>query len=200
MQDIHVMLGLLESRFWDSTNILRGLTDATVFKIHIFLLQFFKHICDVRDEKCQETIDETGDEQLAWFQESHRSQIPEEYHRLVVRAKPTDAVKEITRERAQSFLKPEHQQRILTTDRIFADMLGFAKVTTLAEIGTNAHNQPIPPFVKRIAATFATDSNGDAISLRSAWDKWQIGGIAFWQQMNALVGTLDGLVEVSTES
>jgi len=104
-----------------------------------------------------------------------------------------DAVNEVTRERAQSFLKPEHQRRILAAYEVFADEPGFAKVATLAEIGGNGGNLSIPLYVKRIAAVVATDSNGDAVSLRSAWDKWQTDGRTFWQQMDTLVETLDGL-------
>ncbi len=104
-----------------------------------------------------------------------------------------DAVNEVTRERAQSFLTPAHQQRILDAYKTFADVPGFAKVATLAEIGANAANLSIPLYVKRIAAAIATDSNCDAVSLRSAWDQWQTDGSAFWQQMDALVATLDGL-------
>ena len=80
---------------------------------------------------------------------------------------------EVTRERAQSFLRPEHQQRILTAYQTFADVPGFAKVATLAEIGANAGNLSIPLYVKRIAAAMATDSHGDTVTLRSAWDQWQ---------------------------
>lgn len=76
---------------------------------------------------------------------------------------------------------------------MFADEPGFAKVATLAEIGGNGGNLSIPLYVKRIAAVVATDSNGDAVSLRSAWDKWQTDGRTFWQQMDTLVETLDGL-------
>ena len=36
-----------------------------------------------------------------------------------------DALNEVTRERAQSFLKPEHQQRILTAYKTFTDVPGF---------------------------------------------------------------------------
>jgi type I restriction enzyme M protein len=53
--------------------------------------------------------------------------------------------------------------------------------------------------VKRIAAAVATDSNGDAVSLRSAWAQWQNDGRAFWQQMDALVETLDGLIAEDIE-
>ncbi len=54
-------------------------------------------------------------------------------------------------------------------------------------------NRIVQCFLKRIVAAVATDSNGEAISLRSAWDKWQFDGRAYWQQMDALVDTLDGL-------
>lgn len=110
-----------------------------------------------------------------------------------------DAVNEVTRERAQSFLKPVHQQRILSAYKTFADVPGFAKVATLAEIGANAGNLSIPLYVKRIAAPIATDSNGNAVSLRSIWDQWQTDGRAVWQQMDTLVETLDGLITEDIE-
>jgi type I restriction enzyme M protein len=37
--------------------------------------------------------------------------------------------------------------------------------------------------------------NGDAASLRSSWEQWQDDGRAFWQRMDALAETLDGLIE-----
>jgi type I restriction enzyme M protein len=106
-----------------------------------------------------------------------------------------DAVNEVTRERAQSFLKPEHQQRILSAFKNFADEPGFTKVATLAEIGANAGNLSIPLYVKRQTAATTAAGQGQAVTLREAWDQWQTDGRAFWQQMDALVETLDGLVE-----
>jgi type I restriction enzyme M protein len=53
--------------------------------------------------------------------------------------------------------------------------------------------------VKRLAAAVATDSNGDVASLRSAWTQWQNDGRAFWQQIDALVETLDGLEQEDVE-
>lgn len=110
-----------------------------------------------------------------------------------------DAVNEVTRERAQSFLKTEHQQRILAAFKNFADVPGFAKVATLAEIGANVGNLSIPLYVKRIAAVPATDSNGDALSLRSTWGDWQTDGRSFWLEMDALVESLDGLITEGIE-
>lgn len=103
-----------------------------------------------------------------------------------------DAVNEVTRERAQSFLKPEHQQRILNAYKTFTDEPGFAKVATLSEIAASAGNLSIPLHVKRIAAAVATDSNGEAVTLRSVWDQWRTNGRDFWQQMDTLLETLDG--------
>src|SRR5690606_34343966 len=110
-----------------------------------------------------------------------------------------DAVNEVTRERAQSFLTPAHQQRILAAYKAFADVAGFAKVAKLAEIGANGTNLSIPLYVKRIAAAVATDSNGDAALLRSAWAQWQIDGRAFWQHMDVLLETLEGLIAEDVE-
>ncbi|HCC8323664.1 TPA: SAM-dependent DNA methyltransferase, partial [Klebsiella pneumoniae] len=45
-----------------------------------------------------------------------------------------DAVREVTRERAQSFLTMAQQQRILSAYQAFTDEPGFAKVATLADI------------------------------------------------------------------
>lgn len=82
-----VTLSQIESYLWESANILRGPVDAADFKTYIFPLLFFKRICDVWDEEYQEIVDDTGDEQLAWFPESHRFQIPEDCHWNDVRAK-----------------------------------------------------------------------------------------------------------------
>jgi type I restriction enzyme M protein len=83
-------LNQLESHLWESANILRGPVDAADFKTYIFPLLFFKRICDVWDEECREIVDETGDEQLASFPESHRFQIPEDCHWEDVRTKASN--------------------------------------------------------------------------------------------------------------
>ena len=85
-----ITLSQLEGHLWESANILRGPVDAADFKTYIFPLLFFKRICDVWDEECQEIVAETGDEQLARFPESHRFQIPEDCHWNDVRAKASN--------------------------------------------------------------------------------------------------------------
>ena len=110
-----------------------------------------------------------------------------------------DAVNEVTRERAQSFLKAEHQQRILDAFKSFADSPGFAKVATLVEIAANASNLSIPLYVKRLASVAGIDSSGEPASLQTAWAQWQTEGRVFWQQMDALVETLNGLIAGDSE-
>ena len=85
-----ITLSQLESHLWESANILRGPVDAADFKTYIFPLLFFKRICDVWDEEFQGIINDTGDEQLASFPESHRFQIPEDCHWDDVRAKASN--------------------------------------------------------------------------------------------------------------
>ncbi|MBU2781706.1 SAM-dependent DNA methyltransferase [Acidithiobacillus caldus] len=104
-----------------------------------------------------------------------------------------DALNEVTRERAQSFLKPEHQQRILEAFRAFAPIDGFAAVATLNQIASNGANLSIPLYVKRATSAANGKGTNEAVSLNAAWEQWQSDGRAFWQQMDALVETLDGL-------
>jgi type I restriction enzyme M protein len=111
-----------------------------------------------------------------------------------------DAVNKVTRERAQSFLKPEHQLSILAAYKNFEDVPRFAKVATLAQIGANQGNLSIPLYVKRHVVAPAIDNNGDAESMRSAWDGWQADSRAFWQQMDALVEILNGPITEGIES
>lgn len=104
-----------------------------------------------------------------------------------------DAVNEVTRERAQSFLTEAQQQRILVAYKEFADEPGFAKVATLADIEANANNLSIPLYVKKINTASAKDADGETLSLNSAWEQWRNDGRVFWQQMDSLVDALDNL-------
>jgi type I restriction enzyme M protein len=90
MSESLITLNQLENHLWESANILRGPVDAADFKTYIFPLLFFKRICDVWDDEYQEIVADTGDEQLAYFPESHRFQIPDNCHWSDVRAKATN--------------------------------------------------------------------------------------------------------------
>jgi len=100
-----------------------------------------------------------------------------------------DAVAEIARERAQSFLRPEHQARILTAYRTFADDPGFAAVVGTKDVLAADGNLSIARHVKRPRAEVAAGIS----SLASTWSTFDRDGREFWLGMDALVDMLDGL-------
>lgn len=102
-----------------------------------------------------------------------------------------DAVSEVARERAQSFLKPEHQARILEAYRNFGAEPDFAIAATQDEIAVQGYSLSIPLYVKRATANGA--ASGETRSLPELWAEWEQQGRVFWQEMDALVEMLDEL-------
>jgi type I restriction enzyme M protein len=102
-----------------------------------------------------------------------------------------DAVHDVARERAQSFLKSEHQRRILAAYRAFADDPGFAAVASLDDVLANGGTLAIPRYVKPVRAA---DPSADAGDLATAWAAFEASGREFWQQMDELIETLDAAV------
>ncbi len=78
-----------------------------------------------------------------------------------------DAVDQVTRERAQSFLAPAHIARITNAYRAFDNEDGFAAVATIDEIAKQQHKLSIPLYVKRAAA--AGNGAGDLAEAVAAW-------------------------------
>ena len=103
-----------------------------------------------------------------------------------------DAVDDVARERAQSFLKAEHQQRILTAYQAFTDDPGFAKVATTEEILQKESNLSISRCVRPVAG--AADDASPGGHLRSAWAEFEASGRDFWPQMDDVVQMLDDMV------
>ena len=102
-----------------------------------------------------------------------------------------DAVKEVARERAQSFLKPEHQSKILTTYKAFADQPGFAAVVTNDDVLAQGGNLSIPRHVKKAPKPKPA---ADTQTLSNAWTSFEEEGREFWTAMDSLVEMLDGVV------
>ena len=109
-----------------------------------------------------------------------------------------DAVHEVARERAQSFLKLEHQKRILAAYQTFADDPGFAKVATKKEILDKDGNLSIPRYVRPVG-NGNNNGAGDVPSLKKMWAAFEASGREFWEQMDALVDMLDGVVAGEAE-
>ncbi|MCA9974253.1 MAG: N-6 DNA methylase, partial [Anaerolineales bacterium] len=101
-----------------------------------------------------------------------------------------DAVNEIARERAMSYLRPEHQQKIEAAYTAFANDPAFAKAATLAEIAEKEYSLSIPLYVKRMQEN---GKNGSEKSLPELWADWEQDGLVFWQEMEELVTALDNL-------
>jgi type I restriction enzyme M protein len=105
-----------------------------------------------------------------------------------------DAVNEIARERAQSFLRAENQSRILAAFKAFADEPGLAAVADTAAIEKQDWSLSIPLYVTRpTIGTAATGNTAASESLADAWAVWKAAGEAFWQQMDEVTAMLDGL-------
>ena len=103
-----------------------------------------------------------------------------------------DAVHDVARERAQSFLKAEHQQRILTAYQAFTDDPGFAKVAPATEILQKDGNLSISRYVRPVAG--AADDASPGGDLRSAWAEFEASGRYFWPQMDDVVQMLDDTI------
>ncbi len=58
-----------------------------------------------------------------------------------------NAIAEVAREQAQSFLRKEHQHKILDAYRAFSDAEGFAKVATIDEVAEKGFSLAIPLYV-----------------------------------------------------
>ncbi|MEJ1930580.1 class I SAM-dependent DNA methyltransferase [Nostoc sp. NIES-2111] len=101
-----------------------------------------------------------------------------------------DAVHEVARVQGQSFLKPEHQSRILNAYQSYGNDPGFAEVATLEKIAAQDYSLSIPLYVRR---TIANNQTEEVKTLAEVWADWEQGSRAFWQEMDALVDMLDSL-------
>ena len=102
-----------------------------------------------------------------------------------------DAVGEIARERAQSFLRTEHQQRILDAYQAFVDEPGFTAVVSVEDLLERQGSLSIPLYVKRAKPNV---TEGEETTIAEAWAVFEGDGRTFWTQMDALVDMLDGVV------
>lgn len=77
-----------------------------------------------------------------------------------------DAVREVTRERAQSFLTPEHIARIAGAYQGFVVEESFAAVVPVDQVAANGNNLSIPLYVRRPGSN---GSSGELSGVLSAW-------------------------------
>jgi type I restriction enzyme M protein len=100
-----------------------------------------------------------------------------------------DAVKEVARQNAQSFLKPEHQSKILAAYQSFSGQPGFAHVATTDEVLAKDGDLSIPKYVEKVKS-----STEGSLDLPVSWANFESDGRSFWSEMDSLVEMLDGVV------
>ncbi len=86
-----------------------------------------------------------------------------------------NAVNEVTRERAQSFLTNEHLSRIVAAYRGFNEVPGFTRIASLEEVRANDGNLSIPLYIAPASANGASDQqsqNSGEADLATALDGW----------------------------
>ena len=81
-----------------------------------------------------------------------------------------NAVHEFGRERAQSFLRESHQEKIVGTYRAFEHQDGFAAVATSGEISENGYSLAIPLYVADVRSA-RTD---EQITVSAALAEWRV--------------------------
>jgi type I restriction enzyme M protein len=99
-----------------------------------------------------------------------------------------NAINEVTRERAQSFLTDDHIERIVKAYERFKDEPGFTRVAGLEEIRAKDGNLSIPLYVAS-AANGGSDSNpaaADKPHLTAALNGWLVSSA----QVRAVLGEL----------
>jgi type I restriction enzyme M protein len=78
-----------------------------------------------------------------------------------------NAVHEVTHEKAQSFLEPHHNKKIVEAYRSFEDNNDFAKVVPISEVLANDGNMSIPLYFSR------TENNGHEHTLEETTELWE---------------------------
>ena len=103
-----------------------------------------------------------------------------------------DAVHEIAREKTQSFLRAAHQTRILAAYQAFENEPEFSQVATTEQILAQKAALTVHHYVTR-KPTVSGNANGE--TLAQGWDRYEAEGRDFWIGMDALVETLDEVVD-----
>jgi type I restriction enzyme M protein len=99
-----------------------------------------------------------------------------------------EAVNEVTRERGQSFLTRENQDRILSVYRAYSDQPGFAAVVSTREVLANGGDLSISRYVHAFADEPRHPVGRD---LADGWAEYGRGDDEFWAQMDALLELLE---------
>jgi len=102
-----------------------------------------------------------------------------------------NAVNEVTRERAQSFLTDDHIQRIVTAYKAFGDEKGFSCVVSNDQIRGKGSNLSIPLYVRLDNGNGNVKEAEETLSLKQAVENWQESSEALRESMKGLFEVLE---------
>lgn len=100
-----------------------------------------------------------------------------------------NAVNEVTRERAQSFLTDEHIDRIVAAYRDFKDEPGFTRVATLEEVRKKGGNLNIPMYVSTPELAPGGNAVTSGHSLSESLAAWMGSAVEVKSALNGMLET-----------
>lgn len=112
-----------------------------------------------------------------------------------------NAVGEVTRERAQSFLTDDHITRIVNAYRQFVDEPGFTTVANMESVRVQEHNLSIPLYVKGVSSQLVNQYAilDDKPTLKQTISEWKQGSRELRASMDTLFRTLSHSLKISVE-
>lgn len=114
-----------------------------------------------------------------------------------------NAINEVTRERAQSFLTDDHIARIVDAYRNFVDEAGFSAVADIVAVRAQEHNLSIPLYLRTSVASKLTqhyDIIAEGVVLRQSISEWKKGSVELRASMDMLFRSLSQSLKISVES
>ena len=99
-----------------------------------------------------------------------------------------NAVDEVTRERAQSFLEEEHIQKIVQAYQSFAENDSFSRIIDTVEVVSNGSSLNIPLYVR--PKNGKDPAQNESPNLEQAILEWQSSSRSLRQAMDDLIGML----------
>jgi len=101
-----------------------------------------------------------------------------------------NAVNDVTRERAQSFLTNNHIQRIVDSYQSFVDVDGFARVESNDRIREKNCNLSIPLYVRTDNGNGNNDGLNDKATLKQTIEDWKESSVELRESMQNLLTNL----------
>ena len=107
-----------------------------------------------------------------------------------------DAVKEVTRERSMSTLKPQHLLRIVDAYAAYSSEAGFAQVADRETIAAQGFSLSIPLYVRGRGTVHDGSGEYSADGLRAAVQEWEESSLQLNQALDHLLNHLENEIVI----